>query len=188
MIIFICGASGSGKDTVANLLLEKIDKTEKLVRYVTRPRRDNEVNGVDYHFVDNQVFHDMNTHGDFVETESIETVYGTWYYGTKLDSDVSKRYVMTASFNVYKSIKDKRDDVFGVFLDVDEYTRLMRVLSRDKSNKAVREACRRIGTDYIDFKDCVSSGLFDLVVDGTMDAEHIANLIHSEVFKMPGIC
>lgn len=187
MIIFICGASGSGKDTVANILLNKVDRTEKVIRYVTRPRRDNEEDGVDYNFVDESVFLEMNERGDFIEIESIETVYGMWYYGTRLDNDISKRYIMTASFNVYKAIKEKRDDVFGVFLNVDEYTRLMRVLSRDKSDIAVREACRRIGTDYIDFKDCISSGLFDMVVDGTQDAEHIANLVHSEAFKMPGI-
>jgi guanylate kinase len=50
MLIAIYGKSGVGKSTMLNYLNSKT-KYKKIVTYTTRPRRDNEINGVDYHFV-----------------------------------------------------------------------------------------------------------------------------------------
>ena len=54
-IICIVGPSGSGKTTLAQFV-EKELGIKTMVSYTTRPKRDNETNGIEHHFVsDNQV-------------------------------------------------------------------------------------------------------------------------------------
>lgn len=49
-IVCIVGPSGSGKTTLARFM-EKAMNIPMLVSYTTRPKRDNEVDGIDHHFV-----------------------------------------------------------------------------------------------------------------------------------------
>ena len=54
MLYCILGNSGSGKDTILNkLLADKKLRLKKVVTCTTRPMRDNEVQGENYHFVSN---------------------------------------------------------------------------------------------------------------------------------------
>lgn len=51
MINFICGRSGSGKDTIAKELLEKYHDLQPIVTYTTRPMRPGEIDGKEYSFL-----------------------------------------------------------------------------------------------------------------------------------------
>ena len=56
-LIYLMGKSSSGKDTVyRELLRDDSLKFKKVVLYTTRPIREGEVDGVQYHFVDEEVF------------------------------------------------------------------------------------------------------------------------------------
>ena len=63
MIIVLVGRTASGKSTVAKEL-EK-HGFERIITYTTREKRPNEVEDVDYHFIDNQKFLDMAEVGFF---------------------------------------------------------------------------------------------------------------------------
>ena len=49
-IIFIMGKSGSGKDTIVNLLLKLNKDIKKMIPITTRPPRTGEIDGKDYIF------------------------------------------------------------------------------------------------------------------------------------------
>ena len=55
-LIVISAPSGTGKTTVVKKLLEKDHDMVASVSFTTRPKRDNEEDGVDYYFVEQEVF------------------------------------------------------------------------------------------------------------------------------------
>lgn len=50
MIVCIVGSSGSGKTTLANIASKELN-IPTLCSYTTRPKRENEINGIDHFFV-----------------------------------------------------------------------------------------------------------------------------------------
>ena len=72
------GPSGSGKSTLARRLLESIPGLSFSVSYTTRPRREGEKDGIDYHFVDDATFDRMAAEGAFLEWARVhDRRYGT---------------------------------------------------------------------------------------------------------------
>jgi len=77
-LFVISGPSGSGKSTFIERFLKQ-DKTSTFsVSYTTRKKRDKEVDGREYYFVDKKTFMDMVEKGGFLEWEVVhENLYGT---------------------------------------------------------------------------------------------------------------
>ncbi len=55
-LFIIAAASGAGKTTLVKALLNKDKDLQASVSHTTRKPRPGEVNGVDYHFVDESTF------------------------------------------------------------------------------------------------------------------------------------
>lgn len=67
VLLILSGPSGVGKDTVMLKLLEKYPKMEKLVTTNSRPKRDEEKDGFDYHFVSREEFEKLIAEEAFFE-------------------------------------------------------------------------------------------------------------------------
>ncbi len=67
LVIVISGPSGVGKDTVARLLMGRRSSVHFVVTVTSRQPRDNEVDGVDYHFVTQEAFDEMVRTNQFIE-------------------------------------------------------------------------------------------------------------------------
>ena len=80
LLIVISGASGTGKGTVVNRLLEKLPELAYSVSATTRQPRMGEVDGKNYYFIDTKTFEKMIDEGGFLEWAK---VYDN-YYGTPL--------------------------------------------------------------------------------------------------------
>lgn len=81
-ILFVLSApSGTGKSTLAHSLVESIRRLEFSVSYTTRPRRESEEDGQDYHFVTREQFEKLRAAGAFLECAD---VFGQ-LYGTALE-------------------------------------------------------------------------------------------------------
>ncbi|MDU2374523.1 MAG: AAA family ATPase [Peptoniphilus harei] len=83
MIYLILGHSGSGKSTIRNALTSHGIK--KIITYTTRPPRISEVDGMDYNFIEQELFKKMNEDNLFIGT----TCYVGNYYST-LREDLEK--------------------------------------------------------------------------------------------------
>lgn len=78
-ILIITAPSGAGKTSVTTHLLNKFPELGFSVSAATRPKRDNETDGVDYYFMSLDHFKTMIKRNEFVEWEM---VYEGKYYGT----------------------------------------------------------------------------------------------------------
>jgi guanylate kinase len=67
LLIVLSSPSGAGKSTISRMLLSADDDVTMSISATTRPRRPGEVEGVDYHFVDDARFDAMIDAGEFVE-------------------------------------------------------------------------------------------------------------------------
>lgn len=81
-ILFVVSApSGTGKSTIARDLLKQVPGLRFSVSYTTRPPRQGERDGEDYHFIDRDRFQAMRDAGAFLEWAN---VFGE-LYGTGID-------------------------------------------------------------------------------------------------------
>jgi guanylate kinase len=77
-VLVITGPSGVGKGTLIRALLNDLPGAELSVSATTRPARDGEVNGRDYHFLDSAEFQRRVDRGEFLEhAEYAGNRYGT---------------------------------------------------------------------------------------------------------------
>ena len=67
LLVVISGPSGVGKDATVKRMEEMGYPFHFVVTATTRPRRSNEVDGVDYHFVSEQEFAEMLEEGELLE-------------------------------------------------------------------------------------------------------------------------
>lgn len=81
-VFVISAPSGSGKTTICRMLAKRVDNVELSISYTTRPRKQGEVNGTDYYFIEAEKFDKMIVSREFLEFAS---VYGE-RYGTSREA------------------------------------------------------------------------------------------------------
>jgi len=80
-LIILTGFSGSGKDTLMEMLLKTRPKFRRIITHTSRPIRPNERHGKDYYFVSHEEFENMIKEDKFIE----HVMYGSHYKGTLKD-------------------------------------------------------------------------------------------------------
>jgi guanylate kinase len=74
----VSAPSGAGKTSLVSALLKHDPQVQVSVSHTTRPKRPGEVNGVNYHFVDESHFTDMLKRTEFLEHARVfGNLYGT---------------------------------------------------------------------------------------------------------------
>lgn len=76
LLIVVSGPSGVGKDAALRRMRELNYPFHFLVTNTTRPKRPNEIDGTDYHFITKEQFEAMDARGEFLERA---VVYGYDY-------------------------------------------------------------------------------------------------------------
>ena len=84
--IILSAPSGAGKTTIVKKLLKTNLPLKFSISACSRPKRENEVNGIDYHFLSVSEFKKKITDNEFIEWEE---VYEDSYYGT-LKSEINR--------------------------------------------------------------------------------------------------
>ena len=77
-VIAVSGPSGAGKSTIVKKILKHYPKIVFSVSATTRPKRENETDGVEYFFISDDEFKNKTDNGEFVEWEK----FYDYYYGT----------------------------------------------------------------------------------------------------------
>lgn len=153
------GKSSTGKDTIYKELLKNRElNLKKIVPYTTRPIREGESEGVEYHFVDEEGYAVLKKTGRIIEERVYNTFHGLWRYFTVDDGSIQLKndnYVIIGTIEAYISIKEYfgADAVLPVMIELDDGVRLQRALDREKgqANPKYEELCRRFLADSEDF-------------------------------------
>ena len=93
-IIALFGPAGAGKDALQEIMVEEFG-WHGIISHTTRPMRDNEKEGIAYHFIDIRKFNDMINKKKFLEY----TEFNNWFYGTSIDS-LSEDEINIGVFNI----------------------------------------------------------------------------------------
>ncbi len=78
MLVILSGVAGAGKDTIKKELLKRMDNVETLPSYTDRPKREGDITGQTYNFVDTEEFERMIKDNELYEY----SVHHNHYYGT----------------------------------------------------------------------------------------------------------
>ena len=110
-LLLFCGPSGSGKTTIVHHLLKKYPRLAFSVSATTRPKRANETDAIDYHFLSVEEFQKKIAANEFVEWEE---VYADRYYGT-LKAEIERIWLQDtiAVFDVDVEGGLKIKNIFG---------------------------------------------------------------------------
>lgn len=160
-IYYLIGKSASGKDSIFRDLIQRPELgLKKVVLYTTRPIRTGEVEGTEYHFIDEEKVAELEEAGRIIELRAYQTVYGIWKYMTVKDEMFDPEqadYLMAGTLESYVNIRNYfgRAVVEPLYVYVDDGVRLMRALERERSqaNPKYAEMCRRFLADEEDFAE-----------------------------------
>lgn len=174
-IYVIIGKSLSGKTYTAELV-----GLSKLVTSTTRPPREGEVDGVDYHFLTDEEYDNLEECGLVVAPRSYSVATGgVWRYF--IDRGILENSLRSSSDGVlvldYKGYLSSREvvdsmnvgssSVIGIYLDVDLRTRFRRAFESSRRGEDSSEVLRRLYYDeFIDFEVIDSKSEEELLEEG----------------------
>ena len=150
-----------GKTEIYHEIMEKGALGLKpIIPYTTRPIRDGEQDGREYHFCTEDTVQRLQDAGRIMELRAYNTVYGVWKYFTVDDEriDLSKNnYLYIVTLEGYTKIREYfgADRVVPIYIEVEDGERLMRAIAREQKQDVPKyeEMCRRFLADAADFSE-----------------------------------
>ena len=159
-IYYMMGKSSSGKDTLYKEVLKALPKLKTLVLYTTRPIREGEQEGIEYHFVTDEELERFEKAGKIIEERTYDTVYGAWKYATIEDGQINLAaydYLVIGTLESYAGMKKcyGAENLVPIYIEVEDGERLSRPLSRERQQEQPKyeEMCRRFLADQKDFSE-----------------------------------
>lgn len=160
-IFCVMGKSATGKDTIYQKLLHENQlNLKRIIPYTTRPIREGEEPGREYHFCKEEDVQRLEKEGRIVELRAYDTVYGIWKYFTVNDGNIQldkENYLLIGTLEAYTKIRDYfgSEKVIPIYIEVEDGDRLLRAISREKEQDVPKyeEMCRRFLADAKDFSE-----------------------------------
>lgn len=146
--IALVGKSCSGK----SYLIERFEKLgfKNLILYTTRPKRPNEINGKDYHFIDKQTYFMLDANNEIIDGQS----YNDWIYGIGREAFYECDIMAITPINVKSLIwKNLRDDLLIIYLETSHKLRYERNITRSSDYDSKQRRWVEDDNDFNNFKD-----------------------------------
>lgn len=116
--LFIVSApSGAGKTSLLAKLLEEMPDLCLSISHTTRPMRDGEQDGVNYHFSDRDTFVNMVEQGGFLEhAEVFGNLYGTSAQWVEEQQQQGKDVILEIDWQGAQQVRRLKPEAIGVFI------------------------------------------------------------------------
>lgn len=159
-IYYIMGKSSSGKDSIFQELKGKCPEFKSITLYTTRPIREGEIDGREYHFVDEEVLQMFERQNKVIEIRAYNTKHGVWKYFTVDDGQVNLNqynYLVIGTLESYCKMREYygEESIKPIYIEVEDGLRLTRAIERERSQREPKyaEMCRRFLADTEDFSE-----------------------------------
>ena len=173
-IVALFGPAGSGKDYIQKQAMKTMFGKKwlwEIISCTTRPPRENEKDGVDYHFIP--------TSAEFMNGSNLHkwlefTNFRGWWYGTSFDH-LSLDKINIGVFNIQgvkALLTNEQIEVLPIYISTYDKLRLMRQLVREV-NPDCYEICRRFQTDKEDFLNLPFS--YKIIENNTDEIQPVIN-------------
>ena len=107
-IIIISSPSGAGKTTICKYLLKKLNNVDLSISYTTRNKRNNEIEGRDYYFINKEKFIKLKRKKFFIETAKIfNNYYASSFINLNLSSKKNKHILFDIDWQGARSLRNK---------------------------------------------------------------------------------
>ena len=135
-LFIIAAPSGAGKTSLVKELLKKIDNLSVSTSYTTRQPRKNEVDGKDYHFIEEKKFKDLINKDFFLEYAIVfGNYYGTSHFSVKSELETGKNIILEIDWQGMRKIKSAGLTLTSIFILPPSYRTLReRLLNRNEDN------------------------------------------------------
>lgn len=189
--IVLSAPSGTGKTTLAHLLVNSMDKLILSVSYTTRAIRGSEQDGINYHFIDEQKFKKMIDRDALLEWAEVHgNYYGSSAKWTKESLEAGRDVLFDIDVQGGLQIKEHYDDAVTIFITPPSFDELEKRLvrrgteSHDKIKKRLESAKDEIMVgldkyDYVINNEKLDRALFDLT--SIIRAHHIMRIDREKI-------
>lgn len=150
-IVALFGPAGSGKDYIQKNIMKTVwgkENLHEIISCTTRPPRENEKDGIDYHF--------LSKPEELIKKDTIEyTIFRNWWYGTAVENlNINKINIGVFNINGINQLINKdfknRIECLPIYIKTFPKIRLLRQLQRELDPDC-DEIIRRYLTDQRDF-------------------------------------
>jgi guanylate kinase len=184
LMFVLSSPSGAGKTTLSRMLLDQDPQVELSISVTTRARRPGEVEGRDYHFIDDRRFEAMVQGGELLEHARVfGHRYGTPRAAVETALAAGRDVLFDIDWQGTQQLAEKaRDDLVSVFLlppSIAELERRLHSRAQD-SDEVIRTRMSRAGEELSHWPE------YDYVVvnyDLDRTFAQVRTILHAERLK-----
>lgn len=170
--VVISGPSGVGKGTLINMLMKDFPEMFGFsVSHTTRAPRENEQNGVHYHFTKRNVMEEDIKSGKFLEFAAVHgNLYGTSVEAVDVVADAGKRCILDIDVQGARSVRASSLEAIFIFVCPPSFEELENRL-RARGTETEEQIQKRLRNAKAELEQGHSSGLFDhILVNDDLEA------------------
>ena len=172
-LYIVSAASGTGKTSLLKALLEQTNGISLSVSHTTRDARVGEENGVHYHFVGKNTFHNLIEDGDFLEhAEVFGNFYGTSQSAVERQLNDGEDVILAIDWQGAEQVRKLMPTAVSIFILPPSRDALLSRLQgrgqdsdeiiQGRMNEAVSEMSHYNEFDYIVVNDVFETALDEL--------------------------
>jgi guanylate kinase len=171
LLLIVSAPSGTGKTTLVERLVQDVPGLRMSRSYTSRPARNGEQDGVDYHFVTRDRFAQMISNGDFLEYADVfGNYYGTCAGDTEALLAGGEDVVLVIDVQGARQVRSLCPDTVGIFVlppSAEILEERLRGRSKDTEEQIRRRlhvACTEVG-EFAQYEYVVINDEVDAAVD-----------------------